>query len=148
MPFIERHILISELFKLGKKCALGPMKYVISKRNSPSDETDSWLWFLSFFSFFFTMVLKELYHLGGKIKPHPILNKCRDLCLLNPRTISKTPSGSVVLISTVPHREILHSGALRTLEKGSHPCGQDLGAAHQALHRQRSMSTNRCQEIS
>lgn len=41
MPFIERHILISELFKLGEKCALGPMKYVISKRNSLPDETDS-----------------------------------------------------------------------------------------------------------
>lgn len=29
--------------------------------------------FLSFILSFFTMVLKELYHLGGKIKPHPIL---------------------------------------------------------------------------
>lgn len=39
------------------------MKYVISKRNSPPDETDRQM----------ITILKELYHLGGKIKPHPIL---------------------------------------------------------------------------
>lgn len=39
------------------------MKYVISKRNSPPDETHRQL----------IMVSKELYHLGGEIKPHPIL---------------------------------------------------------------------------
>lgn len=66
MPLIARHILISELFKLGgkKTRVLGSMKDAIcSKRNSPPDETDRQL----------IMVLKEMYHLGGNIKLHPIL---------------------------------------------------------------------------
>lgn len=100
---------------------------------------------LFFFSFYYGF--KRTVSSGRKNKATPNPHKYRDLSFLNPRTISKTPSGSVVLISTVPHREILHNGALRTLEKGSHPYGQDFGAANQKLHRQRNMSMNRCPEI-
>lgn len=46
--------------------------------------------------------------------------------MLNPRIIPQTPPESVVLMGTTLHRQILHNDALRTLDKVSHPCGQNL----------------------
>lgn len=65
--------------------------------------------------------------------------------MFNPRIICKTPPEGVVLISTVLHREILHNGLLKTLDKGSLPCGQKLRQPDwltEELHSQRSKSTD------
>lgn len=90
------------------------------------------------------MVLKELHNL---LREKPLSNppKCRALWLFNPRIICKTPPEGVVLISTVLHREILHNGLLKTLDKGSLPCGQKLRQPDwltEELHSQRSKSTD------